>query len=259
MLTYVTASDSLFFEGTRILQRAVRASGNHLRVFNLGLSASQIHKLSSFGADIIRPIVSDQIRLVRDWKLWIKPLLLEHLPLGEPFVWIDSDAVLLRPKLVEETLKDEHLIISASTPGYRETCRNLDGLYEHLPIKFTPSEKTLNAGFLAFDMTKIVPVEIFNRWCWATKEALEKPLIRRFVRWHDQGLLLWALNSLGIADLIRSDDIFNTLPQKTEDYFKRKPYSGTTSEVISNLMIDHPNSAVVHYVSRPKLWEIKAK
>lgn len=143
----------------------------------------------------------------RIWPLWICPLLIRAAPLKEVF-WLDCDLIVLRG-LDELFAMLEDGPVFTPENNAPDVTANSPWLYQQLPIErpFDPNVPVVNGGVSGWRRGRddaaleayIVPVAA----------AARDPLVRDAIAWHDQGALIWAIQSLGLEHRVLDTPMWN--------------------------------------------------
>ncbi len=143
----------------------------------------------------------------RIWPLWICPLLLRAAP-ARDVAWIDCDVVVLRGL-------DELFAMLADGPVFTpenkapERTPNPARLYELLPIRrpFDPAVPVVNAGVSAWRHGR--DDAALDAYSFPVAAAARDPAVRDAIAWHDQGALIWAIQSLGLEHRVLTSTMWN--------------------------------------------------
>ncbi|MBA2116696.1 hypothetical protein [Bremerella alba] len=183
--------------------------------------------------------------------LWPRPWLVDASPF-EKTLWIDADSIVIRP-LSELFPEIEKGVVVYTDANHPPSSPNHPKLYELLPVpKITA--KFVNSGVLGLQCGR--DDDLISSWKYCIEQAATRLEVRQLISWHDQGALLWALHKTMRTHLIRQDVTWNCPPHgfNASRRSERKRYS--RASYLQDIRRDHPHVGIVHYMSRPKLWEL---
>jgi hypothetical protein len=143
----------------------------------------------------------------RIWPLWICPLLLRAAPVRD-VVWIDCDILVLRG-LDELFAMLEHGPVFTPENKAPERTANPARLYELLPIRrtFDPAVPVVNAGVSAWRRGR--DDAALEAYLFPVVAAARDAAVRDAIAWHDQGALIWAIQSLGLEHRVLTTALWN--------------------------------------------------
>ena len=263
----VTASDANYFKGLLGLHSSIQASSGAYPVlcYDLGLTDEQRDEARRRpNLDVLPlpadPLIDELIVATRDdatpakpgkrnWPLWICPLLIRDAPLQE-LVWIDCDALVLGGLDPLFALLDAGPVF---TPEFHapEVSANNPELYRWLPIhrSFDPSRPVVNGGVSAWRRGRDEePLEAYVR---PVAAAARDNAVRSSIAWHDQGALLWAIQSLGLEHRVLRSPTWNfpvghaSLPSETLAW---------DEGLLGRLQAALPEVMILHWNGRPAPW-----
>lgn len=198
-------------------------------------------------------------RGMSDIAAWLKPAICLNSPY-EDTVWIDADAVVTRDhhelfRLLDEGswVASEKWVDSADLPDlYRDLLQlRLGGA----PAPFAQACK-ISTGAFGFRRDD----EWLASWRDVCAELMQDVRALPLCRCRDQSALVMMYCSALDLEMPRviDDDRFNYPANglKREDRFKRKRYP-LDANLLSAVRDDHPHAIVVHWMGRPKVWEIE--
>lgn len=143
----------------------------------------------------------------RVWPLWICPLLIKHAPFRNVF-WMDCDLVVLRG------LPDLFALLSSGpvfTPENKapHLTPNRPELYQLLPIHraYDPLVPTINAGVSGWRKDR--DAAAIDAYIYPVERALDDSGVRDAISWHDQGALIWAIQSCGLEHRVLNTSRWN--------------------------------------------------
>lgn len=209
----VTLSDRAYFPGLLALHASIQSSHPcDVICYDAGLTPSQ--RAESEQLPRLRvldlpddPLIAEVIEASdrdpaldkpgkRVWPLWICPLLIRAAPLDE-LLWLDCDVLVLRGLGELFAMVAEGPVFTPENKA-PEQCVNDPSLYRHLPIDraFDPSVPVVNGGVSGWRRGRDdAVIEAYIRPVIA---ATRSAAIRDAIAWHDQGALMWAIQSLGL-------------------------------------------------------------
>ena len=143
----------------------------------------------------------------RVWPLWICPALIAAAPFRRVF-WLDCDIVVLRNLEGLFALLDDGPVFTPENHAPHAT-PNKPELYELMPIDrpFDPLEPRINAGVSGWDLKR--DKAVLDAYMQVVARACEDERVREAVSWHDQGALIWAIQSLGLQARVQGAWIWN--------------------------------------------------
>jgi hypothetical protein len=206
------------------------------------------------------PLIGEIIRATADtaalakpgkrvWPLWICPLLIRAAPVRDA-VWLDCDLVVLRGL-------DDLFAMLHDGPVFTpenvapELCANSPQLYAHLPIAraFDPAAPAVNAGVSAWRRGR--DDAALDAYVRPVEAAARDPRVRDAIAWHDQGALMWAIQSLGLEHRVLSSPLWNlgvdnaSLPPDTLRW---------DDHLVDRLRAALPDVRILHWNGRPVPW-----
>jgi hypothetical protein len=220
----VTICDANYFPGLLNLHASIQTSYPCPVVcYDVGLTQEQ--RLAAVGtANLVildlpdHPLIGDIQRATQDcaplmkpdkriWCLWICPLLIRAAPFHDVF-WLDCDILVLRglDELFERLTEGPVFTPENNAP---EMTPNSAQLYELLPIErnFDPSKPTVNAGVSGWRRGR--DDRALDAYIRTVAAAARHPEVMRAISWHDQGALIWAIQSLGLEEHVASSPLWN--------------------------------------------------
>lgn len=220
----VTACDSNYFEGLLQLHQSVQTDwACPIACFDLGLAPSQRAEAAA-KRDLIVLDLPDDLRIQavkiasarqqplakpnkRIWPLWICPMLIEAAPFTDVF-WLDCDIVVLRGlQQLFEMLEDGPVF----TPENKapELTPNSPHLYELMPIArtFELRHPVVNGGVSGWRKGR--DDAALTAYTLPVVTAAVDPEVMSAISWHDQGALIWAIQSLGLEGRVLPSPLWN--------------------------------------------------
>jgi hypothetical protein len=220
----VTLCDQNYYPGLLQLHASIQSSHPYSVIcYDAGLTPAQ--RRDADGRSNLRildlpdePLIAELVSSTSDaaplgkpgkriWPLWICPLLIRAAPLEERF-WLDCDLVVLRGL-------DELFAMLGDGPVFTpenkapELTPNSPRLYELLPIRrqFDPKVPAVNGGVSGWRRGRDdVALEAYIAPIAA---AARDRSVREAISWHDQGALIWAIQSLGLEHRVLETPAWN--------------------------------------------------
>lgn len=220
----VTLCDANYFPGLLVLHRSVQESGPcAVACYDAGLTADQRAHAASLENLHVLPLPADplvarieaamgQTPLLakankRVWPLWICPLLIKHAPFRDVF-WMDCDLVVLRnlPELFAMLADGPVFTPENKAP---QLTPNRPELYQLLPITraFDPLLPTINAGVSGWRQDR--DAAVIDAYILPVERAIDDRRVRDAISWHDQGALIWAIQSCGLEHRVAATTDWN--------------------------------------------------
>lgn len=262
----VTLGDSNYYPGLLQLHASIQSSDPcPVLCYDIGFTAAQradangrhnLHVLD-LPAD---PLIAELIDATRDcaplakpgkriWPLWICPLLIRAAPLRDVF-WIDCDAVVLRGLDELFAMLDDGPVFTPENHAPHATA-NAPALYAHLPIArpFDPQVPVVNGGVSGWRRGRDdAALEAYSR---PVAAAARDRSVRDAISWHDQGALIWAIQSLGLEDRVLPTPMWNLCVGKA-------PVSEETlawdDGLLARLRASLPEVRILHWNGRKSPW-----
>ncbi len=262
----VTLSDANYYPGLLQLHASVQSSTPAPVVcYDVGLSAGQREDASRRpNLQVLDlpddPLIAQLIEATRDatplakpgkriWPLWICPLLIRAAPLRELF-WLDCDLVVLRGLDELFAMLDDGPVFTPENKAPAAT-PNRPALYEHLPIgrPFDPRVPVVNGGVSGWRRGRDdAALEAYIR---PVAAAARDRAVREAIAWHDQGALIWAIQSLGLEDRVLPTALWNLCVDHA-------PVSAETltwdDGLVERLRSALPEVRILHWNGRKAPW-----
>ncbi len=223
-LGVVTVADANYFPGLVALHASIQTSWPcPIACYDVGLTPDQRRASRSLSGLTILDLPDDPLVFALDeatrqcmplakagkriWPLWICPLLIRAAPFRDVF-WIDCDILVLRGlDGLFERLADGPVF----TPENKapQLTPNSPRLYELLPIAraFDPSLPVVNGGVSGWRKDRdAAALEAYIR---PVAAAAQRPEVMDAISWHDQGALIWAIQSLGLENRVLESPLWN--------------------------------------------------
>ncbi|HET9393876.1 MAG TPA: hypothetical protein VFO29_10215 [Candidatus Rubrimentiphilum sp.] len=262
----VTLSDAAYFPGLLALHRSIQQMQPYpVMCYDIGLTTEQLTHAA--GLDNLHvldlpddPLIEElQIATAgatplkkptkRIWPLWICPLLIRAAPCNDVF-WLDCDMLVLR-SLGELFAKLDGGPVFTPENKAPHLTANSPELYDLMPIarSFDRNAPTVNGGVSGWRRGRddaalaayIAPIAAGAR----------DARILAALRWHDQGALIWAIQSLGLEDRVLGDARWNLCV----DHVNGAPdLLQWDDQLAARLREALPDVGIVHWNGRPVPW-----
>jgi hypothetical protein len=262
----VTLCDANYYPGLLALHASVRGSDPcEICCYDAGLTTDQRADAARRDGLTILPLPDDPliaalIEATRDaaplakpnkriWPLWICPLLIRAAPFRDVF-WLDCDLLVLRGL-------DELFAILEDGPVFTpenkapERTPNPPRLYELLPIArpFDPGIPTVNGGVSGWRLGR--DDDALAAYVFPVAAAARDRAVMDAIAWHDQGALIWAIQSLGLEHRVLASALWNLCVDR----------AGVAPEILhwDDGLLERaraalPNVRVLHWNGRPAPW-----
>ena len=220
----VTLCDRNYYPGLLQLHASIQTS-DPCRVvcYDAGLSAAQRDDASRrANLQVLDlpddPLIAELVAATRDtaplakpdkriWPLWICPLLIRAAPLREVF-WLDCDVVVLRGLDELFGMLDDGPVFTPENKA-PELTPNRPALYRLLPIgrDFDPNVPVVNGGVSGWRRGR--DDAALDAYVFPIAAAARDRSVRDAISWHDQGALIWAIQSLGLEHRVLRSAMWN--------------------------------------------------
>jgi hypothetical protein len=267
----VTLADANYFPGLAALATSIRTSRPYpLACYNIGLTPEQRQTASSWPDVQVLDLPADpligEIQLAcagssplakpgkRIWPLWICPILIQHSPFEEVF-WLDCDILVLRglDELFERLAGGPVFTPENRAPSLTP---NKPELYDLLPIDrpFDRNVPVVNGGVSGWRKGRDrAALEAYRE---PVERAARDPRIMEAISWHDQGALIWAIQSLGLEDRVLSADHWNM----SIDHISLDPEAlAWDDQLCTRLRAALPDVRLVHWNGHPTPWSAQGR
>jgi hypothetical protein len=220
----VTLCDAAYYPGLRMLHASIASSTPcEVICYDAGLSAEQ--RAGAAQAEGLRvlelpddPLIAELVAMTNDcaplakpnkriWPLWICPLLLRAAP-ARDVIWIDCDVAVLRGLDELFAMLEDGPVFTPENKAPSLT-PNPRRLYELLPIRraFDPAVPVVNGGVSAWRRGR--DDAALDAYVLPVAAAARDRAVRDAIAWHDQGALIWAIQSLGLERRVLSSPLWN--------------------------------------------------
>lgn len=265
-LAIVTLCDEHYFEGLLMLHRSVQESHPCLvACYDLGLTPSQKAAADRRPNLQLLPLPDDplieRIRATmslmpplvkankRVWPLWICPLLIKHAPFRD-VVWMDCDLVVLRNLSELFTLVGTGPVFTPENKAPQFTA-NRPALYRLLPIhrRFDPLLPVINAGVSGWRRDR--DAAAIEAYLLPVARAVDDLEVRAAISWHDQGALIWAIQSCGLEHRVVGTTDWNLCVDHTS--LAQRPVAWDDG-FLDQVRADVPDANILHWNGREPPW-----
>ena len=245
-LGYVTASDAAYFPGLKLLVKSIhKHTTKSVFCADLGLTDDQRRWCQ---ANFVKTgkLRHHYFNDTRVSKMWSKPWAFTMTP-WRYNIWIDADAVMVRPCLdLERHVRTQGFF---ATEFFKDTVLNPPELYKVMPVDYPVKERPINAGVLGLDRMSDAP--LLAAWIRSTERAIHDNRVAQFVRYREQGTLLWTMASLGMSDRV--------LGKKWNwpvDTGKKSRFDANEPMLLDWLPRWFPRAHIVHWVGTQKAFPV---
>lgn len=262
----VTLADAAYFAGLIMLHQSVRESWPvPVICFDAGLLPEQIAHAHRLQGLTIAPLPETGLmprvreafanaaplgkKIKRVWPLWICPALIAAAPFQRVF-WIDCDAFVLRDLEGLFGLLDDGPVFTRENNAPEHT-PNPSDLYRLLPIgrEFDPLEPRVNAGVSGWDLER--DEHVLRAYMHVVARACDDPEVAAKVSWHDQGALIWAIQTFGLEDRVQASTAWNLCVRNTPVFTDPQPWG---PDFLSGLRVRLPKVNILHWNGVPPPW-----
>ena len=262
----VTLCDNNYYPGLRQLHASVQSSFPcEVICYDAGLTSEQ--RAAAATRSRLRvlelpddPLIGELMRATEDctplakpgkriWPLWICPLLIHAAPLDDVF-WLDCDIVVLRGLDELFAMLEDGPVFTPENKA-PESTPNAARLYELLPIArtFEPQVPVVNGGVSGWRRGR--DDAALAAYVAPVMAAARNPAVRDAIAWHDQGALIWAIQSLGLEDRVLASPLWNLCVD-------RSPIAAETvvwdDDLPERLRASLPEVRLLHWNGRPAPW-----
>ena len=262
----VTLCDENYFPGLLQLHASIQTSDPcDVLCYDAGLTAAQrdeagrrpnLRILDLPGDPLIAELVattSDAAPLMkpgkRIWPLWICPLLIRAAPANDVF-WLDCDLVVLRG--LDELFAKLH-DGPVFTPENKapELTANAPSLYRYLPIerRFDPNVPAVNGGVSGWRRGR--DDAALGAYVRPVAAAARDRSVRDAISWHDQGALIWAIQSLGLEHRVLDSTMWNLCVDHAAVSAETLAWD---DGLVERLRAELPDVKILHWNGRKVPW-----
>jgi hypothetical protein len=262
----ITLCDENYFEGLLMLHQSVQESHPCMvACYDVGLTPEQRAEAAARPNLLILPLPEDPLigrikdamsltpalakRIKRVWPLWICPVLIKHAPFRD-VIWMDCDLVVLRNLSQLFALIKKQPVFTPENKAPQLT-PNRSELYDLLPITrpFDPLIPTINAGVSGWRKDR--DAAALDAYLFPVERAIDDMNVRDAISWHDQGALIWAIQSCGLEHCVADTTEWNLCVDHTSIAQNPIPWN---SEFLSIARAEVPDANVLHWNGRKPPW-----
>ena len=185
----------------------------------------------------------------RIWPLWICPLLIRAAPFDDVF-WLDCDLLVLRGLDELFAMLEDGPVFTPENKA-PEATPNPPALYALLPIErpFDPRLPVVNAGVSGWRHGR--DDAALAAYIHPVAAAAADPAVMQSVAWHDQGALIWAIQSLGLEHRVLPSSGWN---QCVDGVSLPAELIAWDEGLCGRLRAALPDVALLHWNGRPAPW-----
>jgi hypothetical protein len=186
----------------------------------------------------------------RQWPLWICPFLIAAAPFRRVF-WMDCDMVVLRDLRGLFRLLDDGPVFTPENNAPQKTANDPE-LYRLLPIErpFDLHTPLVNGGLSGWDLER--DRDALAGYMYPIEAALQDPRIRTAISWHDQGCLIWSIQSRGLEGRVTPTWRWNLCVRHTR--IAGQAFRADDAGVLERLRAAVPDAAIVHWNGATVPW-----
>ncbi|MEA2410306.1 MAG: hypothetical protein QOC77_867 [Thermoleophilaceae bacterium] len=262
----VTLSDRTYFPGLLGLHASIQSSYPcEVICYDAGLTVAQRDECEQLPRLRVLdlpddPLIADVIEASRGdaplgkpgkriWPLWICPLLIRAAPLDE-LVWLDCDILVLRGLGELFGMLAEGPVFTPENKA-PERSANDPSLYLHMPIDrpFDPGVPVVNGGVSGWRRGR--DDDAIEAYIRPVAAAARNAEIREAIAWHDQGALVWAIQSLGLEDRVLPATSWNLCVDRVR---LRRRALRWDAGLVDRLRAALPDVNLLHWNGRPSPW-----
>jgi hypothetical protein len=263
----VTLCDSHYYPGLVRLHESIATSFPcQILCYDAGLSAAQREAVSSLHGITLLELPSDPLIDAvkqathaapslskpgkRIWPLWICPALINAAP-ARDVIWLDCDLVVLRGLDEVFRMLEEGPVFTPENKAPDAT-PNLPRLYELLPISraFDPRLPVVNGGVSAWRKDR--DDEVLQAYLRPVREACHDSDVRNSIAWHDQGALIWAIQSQGLEARVLDSTAWNL---SVDNAAVSDALLKWDQGLLPRLRDALPDIGILHWNGRPVPWD----
>ena len=264
----VTLADQNYFEGLKLLHGSVQEQyPAPIICYDLGLTGEQRAWCEHYLPGVeVRPIPDDPVihaiqqgldgpelakKEKRQWPLWICPFLIAASPFRRTF-WMDCDMAALRGLRALFRRLDAGPVFTPENLAPEKTA-NPAALYDLLPVG-RPFERHLplvNGGLSGWDLER--DRAALEAYMHPIRRALDEPALREAIAWHDQGCLIWAIQSQGLEQWVMPTWQWNLSVRHTRA--AGRPFHWEPG-VLERLRRAAPQANILHWNGSTVPWRI---
>ena len=185
----------------------------------------------------------------RVWPLWICPLLIRAAPLAEVF-WLDCDLIVLRDLDELFAMLEDGPVFTPENKAPHAT-PNAPALYELMPIErhFEPGVPVVNGGVSGWRRGR--DDAALEAYIAPVAAAARDRSVRDAIAWHDQGALIWAIQSLGLESRVLRTPVWNLCVDRAPVSSETLTWDGG---LLERLRAALPDVKILHWNGRKAPW-----
>lgn len=262
----VTLCDSNYYPGLLQLHASIQTSDPcRIVCYDAGLTPAQ--RADGERRDNLQildlpddPLVAALIDATRDsaplakpgkriWPLWICPLLIRAAPLTDVF-WLDCDIVVLRGLDELFMMLEDGPVFTPENKAPQAT-PNAPSLYGYLPIqrRFDPNVPVVNGGVSGWRRGR--DDAALDAYIRPVAAAARDRAVREAIAWHDQGALIWAIQSLGLEDRVLPSPMWNLCVDNVSVPAETLAWD---DGLVARLRASLPDVRILHWNGRKAPW-----
>ena len=244
----LVAADRNVFAGLQLLYHSLDLSHEfRMELFDLGLTAKQRAWVESLPNVRLRSLKDAGSLLFSHhhhmWQTWNKPLYFKACD-HKRVLWLDTDCVVSGDlRLAFERLKTHPVLVK--DPADSMIYKNGDHLYKIRPVKQRLNVTYANGGIVG--LAKDRDDTLLSEWIDCIREASRSDPVVHNIKWFDQGCLNWAIERLGVKNLIWHDPRFCVQGAMGET-------AGPIPLIEERLLRSKPETVITHFAGWQKPW-----
>lgn len=261
----VCLADHHYFPGLLALHASIQSSWPcPVACYDIGLTQQQRVEAARAGITILPlpedPLIEALEAATRDvpalrkpgkriWPLWICPLLIRAAPFDDVF-WLDCDLLVLRGLDELFAMLEDGPVFTPENKA-PEATPNPPALYRLLPIQraFDPRRPVVNAGVSGWRHGR--DDAALAAYIRPVAAAAADPEVMQSIAWHDQGALIWAIQSLGLEQRVLPSSRWN---QCVDGVSLPAALMAWDEGLCARLRAALPDVALLHWNGRPAPW-----
>jgi hypothetical protein len=206
------------------------------------------------------PLIAELVAATRDcaplakpdkriWPLWICPLLIRAAPFENVF-WLDCDLLVLRGLDAMFAMLDDGPVFTPENNA-PEVTANSPRLYDLMPIarSFDPRLPAVNGGVSGWRRGR--DDAALEAYIAPIAAAAKDRAIRDAISWHDQGALIWAIQSLGLEHRVLDSPLWNLCVGNVDLPAEALAWDDGLTE---RLRAELPEVKILHWNGRKAPW-----
>ncbi|HEY0613588.1 MAG TPA: hypothetical protein VGC96_03060 [Candidatus Elarobacter sp.] len=262
----VTLCDAGYYAGLRAMHASI-ASSTPCDVFCYDAGLTPAQRAEASRVDRLHvlplpddPLIGDIIAATADsaplakpgkriWPLWICPLLIRAAPVRDVF-WLDTDLLVLRGLDELFAMLDDGPVFTPENHA-PELAPNRPELYDLLPIarSFERTKPVVNAGVSGWRRGR--DDAALAAYTVPVAAAARDGAVRDAISWHDQGALIWAIQSLGLEHRVLASARWNLCVANASLPQERLVWD---DGIVTRLRAALPDVRILHWNGHPAPW-----